>query len=249
MGSWLAKELIPDNEVAVFDTDKKKTDSLRKYNIKLLNEQKDIGQFDPDMIINAVNIENTIEGFNQIFHLIKENCIICDLASIKGDLPEYYKKCKRKFVSLHPMFGPTFSVMSNLKEENAVIIKESCPEGKDFFRSFFNALNLNIFEYSFEDHDKMMAYSLSLPFISSIVFAACMTDKAVPGSTFARHKKIADGLLSEDKHLLSEILFNDHSLSQLDKVTSKLEFLKHIIRAKDYEVATDFFEKLQDNIR
>ena len=60
--------------------------------------------------------------------------------------------------------------------------------------------------------------------------------------------KNAKGVLSEDDHLLAEILFNPKSLPQLEKITAKLEFLKHIIKAKDYEEAKRFFNKLRKNI-
>ena len=94
----------------------------------------------------------------------------------------------------------------------------------------------------------MIAYSLTLPFASSLVFAACMKNTAVPGTTFKRHLTIARGLLSEDDHLLAEILFNEYSLKQLEKVTSRLEFLKHVIKGRDYEEAQRFFNNLRENI-
>ena len=54
----------------------------------------------------------------------------------------------------------------------------------------------------------MVAYSLGIPFASTLVFAAIMKHQDAPGTTFKRHMKIARGLLSEDDYLLTEILFN-----------------------------------------
>ena len=59
---------------------------------------------------------------------------------------------------------------------------------------------------------------------------------------------IACHLLSEDDLLLAEILFNPHSVAQPGRVKSQLEFLKHIIKGNDYEVAKEFFAKLRQNI-
>lgn len=50
------------------------------------------------------------------------------------------------------------------------------------------------------------------------------------------------------RELLSEILFNPHSLPQVERVTNKLEFLKHIIQARDVEEARHFFNKLRGNL-
>ena len=94
----------------------------------------------------------------------------------------------------------------------------------------------------------MIAYSLTLPFASTMVFAACMDNTAVPGTTFRKHLEIARGLLSEDDYLLAEILFNPYSLAQLEKVTSRLDFLKHVILARDFEEAQRFFGNLRENI-
>ena len=40
-----------------------------------------------------------------------------------------------------------------------------------------------------------MAYSLSIPFVSTFVFAAVMKHQDAPGTTFKRHMKIAKGVL------------------------------------------------------
>ena len=75
-----------------------------------------------------------------------------------------------------------------------------------------------------------------------------MKNTTVPGTTFKRHLTIAKGLLSEDDHLLAEILFNEYTLEQLERVTSRLEFLKHVIKARDYDEVRRFFAQLRENI-
>jgi prephenate dehydrogenase len=147
------------------------------------------------------------------------------------------------------MFGPTFANVVRLENENAIIIKESDREGASVFFDLFRARQMTVREYSFEQHDRLIAYSLTLPFASTMVFAACMDTSAVPGSTFKKHLEIAQGLLAEDDELLAEIIFNPHSITQLDHVTARLEFLKHIIRARDSEEAAAFFERLRSNLR
>lgn len=244
MGSWLAGELAKEHEVAVFDTDK--TRKVEKT--VALATLEDVMNFNPGLLVNAASLQNTIAAFEDVTKYLPPNCIISDVASIKGQLPEYYAKGKHRFASVHPMFGPTFASLENLKKENAVIIKEGDEWAKNFFRQFFSSLGTKIFEYSFKEHDKMMAYSLTTPFTSSLVFAACMDNTAVPGTTFARHREIARGLLSEDNHLLAEVLFNPESISQLEKITSRLEFLKHVIKARDTEEIKRFLDKLRKNM-
>jgi prephenate dehydrogenase len=96
------------------------------------------------------------------------------------------------------MFGPTFANLDNLSRENAIIINEGDYMGRIFFKDLYSSLKLNIFEYSFDEHDETVAYSLSIPFVSTFVFAAVMKHQDAPGTTFKRHMDIARGLLSED---------------------------------------------------
>jgi prephenate dehydrogenase len=246
MGSWLAKELSRENEVAVYDIDEGKSAGL-DYVFRL-RYPRDIKDYRPELLINAVSLRHTIASFEETCRYLPGDCMISDVASIKGEIADFYSRAGFKFVSVHPMFGPTFANMDSLREENAVIINESSGEGKQFFVRLFTGLGVSLFEYSFDEHDRMMAYSLTVPFVSSMMFAGCVDAKTVPGTTFKRQMAIARHLLSEDDHLLAETLFNPHSVAQLGRMTSQLQFLKHIIAGKDYEVAREFFAKLRENI-
>jgi prephenate dehydrogenase len=247
MGAWLIDILRSSHDLAVFDTDLSKTRNIRI--LQILEEPSEVSAFSPDLVINAVSLQNTVPAFKSVIPFLPQDCILADVASVKGPIPDFYRESPFRFVSVHPMFGPTFANVDLLSDENVILIKESHAEGVRFFRQLFQDLGLHIFDYSFAEHDQMIAYSLTLPFASTMVFAACMDNTAVPGTTFRKHLEIAKGLLSEDEFLLAEILFNPFSLAQLVKVTSRLDFLKHVIRARDFEEAQRFFESLRDNIR
>ncbi len=247
MGSWLAKELSKENEVAVFDLEHEKCSRIN--NAKVLSKVEEFSAFAPELAINAVTLQHTVKAFEELVKHISNGCVLVDVTSVKTGIPEFYKKSGFRFVSMHPMFGPTFANVEALENESLVIIKESDEQMAEFFRKFFKGLGLNLFEYTFKEHDEMMAYSLTLPFASTMVFAACLDKKSVPGTTFKKHMKIAKGLLSEDDHLLAEILFNPNSMKQLVNVTNRLEFLKHVIKGRDFEEAKKFFDKLRESIR
>jgi prephenate dehydrogenase len=247
MGGWLARVLSTNNEVAIYDTDKSKTKGVTK--VEVLNDLSELSGFKPELLIDAVGIRETVSVFKSVENFLTKDCVLCDVASVKGEIPEYYKNSGFRFASVHPMFGPTFANIESLKDENAILIKESDEKIKKLFKDLFVSLELKVFEFSFEEHDKMIAYSLTLPFASTMVFAACMESTAVPGTTFKKHLNIAKGLLSEDDYLLADILFNKYSVKEIDKVTSRLEFIKHVIKGRDYEEAVKFFNKLRDNVK
>jgi prephenate dehydrogenase len=246
MGAWLVEEFCLDHQVAVYDTDRKKLKYF--FNVQRLLDLSEVKAFEPELVVNAVDLTNIREAFEDVLPYLPEDCILSDIASVKTDLPEYYRNLGKRFVSTHPMFGPTFANIRDLRDENAILIKESDEDGKTFFRDFYQSLKLSIYEYSFEEHDKTMAYSLSIPFASSMVFAACMKKQEAPGSTFRKHLGIAKGVLSEDDHLLAEIMFNPLTIRQIEKINSRLAYLTHIIRGRDYEEMEKFLNKLRMNI-
>ena len=252
IGSWLARAFTPGNHLVLCDTVAAKAAELAAglKNTATLPDIAALQKFRPEMLINAVSLQNTITAFETALpHLGNNNCVLVDVASLKNGLPEFYAKSGRKFVSIHPMFGPTFTDLVTLKDENIIVITESNRAAARFWRGFFSRLGLRLFEYSFAAHDAMMAYSLTIPFVSSMVFAACVDATAVPGTTFARHIKIAKGLLGEDDHLLAEILFNPDSLNKIETITARLEYLKHIIKARDGEEIKKFFDRLRHNLK
>lgn len=247
MGSWLIESLCLDYEVAAFDNDLTR---LRYFfnTLKLVN-YNEIKEFNPDLVINAVNLQKTIPVFQEVLPYLRKDCILADITSVKNGLLQFYKSVGRRFVSTHPMFGPTFANLKDLSGHSAILIRESDEEGKRFFRSFFESFNLNIFEYSFAGHDQTIAYSLSIPFASTMVFAACMKKQEAPGTTFRKHLEIAKGLLfSEDDFLLSEIMFSPHTLEQLEKITSQLNYLREIVGEKNTEKMRQFLNQLRQNI-
>ena len=247
MGSWLTEELCHDHDVAVFDTDPRKL----KYfiNVHRYMSLDEVKNFKPELVINCVSLNKTEEVFDALLPLIPDDCILSDIASVKNGLYNYYKKTGKRFVSTHPMFGPTFGNVRNLSNESAIIITESDNEGKNFFDDLFRNLKLKIYEYSFTEHDEITAYSLSTPFASSLVFAACMKKIDAPGTTFKKHMEIARGLLSEDDYLLSEIMFNPYTLKQIESINSQLSYLTHIIKGRDFEEMEKFLLRLRENIK
>lgn len=246
MGTFFSDLLQPNHEVAVMDTEPSR---LRfTYGVQRFSSMDEVKEFSPELVINAVTVKHTLSAFYSIMPYVPDNCMLSDIASVKTGLPEFYGACGHPFVSTHPMFGPTFASLSNLANENAIIIKEGSEQGREFFRSIYNSLHLNIVDYTFEEHDLTIAYSLSIPFASTLVFGSVMKHQDAPGTTFKRHMTIARGLMSEDDYLLSEILFNPNTSGQLSKISETLAELQRIIEARDSEAMKVFLDRVRSNL-
>ena len=246
MGTFLTDVLCLQHEVALYDTDPKRLRFV--FNTQRMTRLEEIRAFEPELLINCVTLKYTVEAFDSVLPLLPRTCILSDIASVKTGLQAYYESTGMRHVSTHPMFGPTFATLDNLSTQNAIIISESDPEGKAFFRDLYASLQLNIFEYTFDEHDETIAYSLSIPFASTLTFASIMKPIEAPGTTFKRHMDIARGLLSEDDYLLSEILFNPHTPRQLEGIRSELACLLDIIEHKDTERMQAYLKRVRKNI-
>lgn len=247
MGAFFCDLLSFEHEVGVYDPDPMR---LRfTFNAQRFSSVEEISSFEPQLVINAATVKYTIDAFNSVMNVIPPTAILSDIASVKTGLPDFYEKCGHPYVSTHPMFGPTFASLSNLANENAIIIKEGDHLGKIFFRDIYSRLGLNIVDYTFKEHDETIAYSLSIPFAATLAFAAVMRHQEAPGTTFKRHMQIAKGLMSEDDYLVSEILFNPNTPGQLSKIQEKLAQLQSIVERRDSEAMKSYLAEVRENIK
>lgn len=247
MGSFFVDLLSFEHETAVYDVNPKNLRFI--YNTQRFISLEEVKEFKPEIVINAVTLKYTLEAFRNVLPYLPSSCILSDIASVKTDLHEFYEKSGMRFVSTHPMFGPTFANLGALQNENAIIISEGDYMGRIFFRDLYRRLGLHVCEYTFEEHDKTVAYSLSVPFVSTFVFAAVMKHQDAPGTTFKRHMAIAKGVLNEDENLLREILFNPRTGAQVSKIRNELDLLLQIIDAKDEDALSAYLSKIRGNIR
>ena len=247
MGTFFTDALCMQHEVGLFDTNPERLRFV--FNTVRMTKPEEVEEFNPDLVINAATVKYTIDAFKMILPYLNKDCILSDIASIKTGLPEFYAESGHRFVSTHPMFGPTFANLSDLSTQYTIIISESDHMGKVFFKDLYQTLRLNIFEYTFKEHDETMAYSLSLPFVSTLVFTGIMKHQEAPGTTFRKHMDIARGLLSEDDFLFAEILFNPHTPQQIEQICGQLNKLLGIIKDKDADQLIEYLIESRKNIQ
>ncbi len=247
MGSFFTDVLSFEHECAVYEIDAKRMRFL--YNTQRFTKMEEIDEFKPELVINAVTLKYTLSVFEQVIPHLPKDCIISDISSVKTGFKEFYEQTGMRYVSTHPMFGPTFANLGALSTENAIVISEGDYMGRIFFLDLYRRLSLNVHEYTFEEHDEAMAYSLSVPFVSTFVFSAVMKHQDAPGTTFKRHLKIAKGVLSEDDTLLREILFNPRTKHHVEDIRAELKELIQIIDNRDEEELNTYLTKIRGNIK
>ncbi len=247
MGSFFVDLLSFDHETAVYEIDSKRLRFM--YNTQRFTSLDEIDEFKPELVINAVTLKYTLDVFRQVIPHLPKDCILSDISSVKTGFKEFYESVGMRYVSTHPMFGPTFANLGSLSHENAIVINEGDYMGRIFFRDLYARLGLNVCEYTFEEHDETMAYSLSIPFVSTFTFAAVMKHQDAPGTTFKRHLKIARGVLGENDCLLREILFNPRTKNQVERICEEMKDLVGIIDRKDEDALNKYLTRIRENIK
>ena len=228
MGSFFLDLLSFEHETAVYEKDPMRMRFT--YNCQRFSNVEEVKEFQPQLVINAVTVKYTISAFKELLPYLPEDCIISDISSVKTNLKEFYEQTGHPYVSTHPMFGPTFANLNQLSEENAIIISEGDYMGRIFFKDLYQRLGL------------------SIPFVSTFVFAAVMKHQDAPGTTFKRHMRIAKGVLNEDDYLLQEILFNPYTHEQVSQIRTELKELLEIIDSKDAKGMKAYLSKIRKNV-
>ena len=231
MGALLGPLLAGDNKIAIYDTGPGAQDAPESF-VRLGNPSA-AAEFSPDILLNCTGPDSTIDSFNQFLPFLTPDCVVADIASVKSRLPEFYASAGVKFVSLHPMFGPTFASPETLRGLNCIIITESEKEGREFFYDFFNGLGINVHMLSFEEHDMLMARVLGVPFVATLLFAAGSEAGLPGGTTYNRHLDLARGLFSESPAVLAGILVNRYNGEQVVKMTENLNRLAAMLEKQD----------------
>ena len=133
MGSFFVDLLSFEHTTAVYDIDPKRLRFM--YNTERFTTLEEIAEFKPELVINAVTLKYTLDVFKQVMPYLPSDCILSDISSVKTGLREFYEQCGRRYVSTHPMFGPTFANLGALSNENAIIITEGDYMGRIFLRT------------------------------------------------------------------------------------------------------------------
>ena len=243
IGTWFVSVLGRFDEIFLYDIDSNKK---KLYpHARFLSGFEELKKIKPDMVLNAVSIKETIPVFNKIIEYISSDCILADVVSIKREISLFYSRNTMRYVSLHPMFGPNFKNMKNLKDEEVILISESCEEGLLYFRTLFKHTGIKVRELTFREHDELMLHSLGVPYFMAFLFSSIEDNSDVPGASYSKYKELAAKVLSEDENLLCEVLFNMGVDDRFEIVYKKTNEIRDIILNKDYKNALRLLDKVK----
>ncbi|MDD5680926.1 MAG: prephenate dehydrogenase [Candidatus Omnitrophica bacterium] len=196
-----------------------------------------------DMVILATPVDKIIGTLKQIAPKLKKDCIVIDVASVKGNIVNNGERIigsKAHFVGTHPMAGSeqrgVDKADSNLFKDAPCIItktKKTDKKALKAVRHFWKVLGSKIYELSPMEHDKRVSNISHLPHAAAAALALTADSSSLKFAStgFGDTTRIASG----DPALWSAILTDNSSSARGDikRYLKQLEAISKLIEAKD----------------
>ncbi len=192
----------------------------------------------------------------------KPSGLIFEISSIKAEIVDMIEEANRediRFVSVHPMFGPS---VNNLADRNLIVCNSDSLEKETIndFIDLFTDTMVNIIEIDIRSHDKYMQYSLGLSHLINLLNGRVLEQSGISfnkliqlsGTTFKKQLLTTVELFNESPELYYGIqninpakreLFENinHALTEISDATIDFNSFRSIMHAgRDYFKGVDF---------
>ncbi len=235
MGMWFANFFANQgHNVFIYDT-KGKSNHFKSFD----NLEKAVSQ--ASCILLAIPFEIMPEIIDKIIKL-KFKGTVFDIASLKDYSKDAIKKALRSgisYTSIHPMFGPRVSTLSD-----RVICLCDCKDKKanEKVKTFFKDTSASMVEITLEEHDKIISYVLALSHIINIIFMKTLLDgeyaysdlKEIASTTFTSQMKTTKEVIMENSDLYYAIQkFNPFKNNLYDRLEQAMKYIiKSVLEGK-----------------
>lgn len=204
-----------------------------------------------EIVLVAVPIDETVNVVREVLPFVRQGATLIEMTSVKGNIPVQLAKLlamkKVSLLSLHPLFGP-LAQMTNL---NICVIgnKRDLAAARRIFP------RTRLFQLRATDHDKLMAYTLSLVHLTNAAIVSTLA-KEVGVERFQRSApplasaqlNLGRAVLSQSPALLARIQAdNPFAAEALSSVIAELEDLKRAVAKKDIVDLEKRFATLAEN--
>lgn len=236
MGGWLARFFVDSgHRVSIYDL----KDPGAPYTfIKEIDESVD----QHDLIVVATPIRVSIAILQKLSCMAIKKPVIFDVSSVKAPVHQALLALKSRGImvtSLHPMFGPSVQLLFG---KHVIITSLGIPEADEMARNLFKATSLQVIMMSMEQHDRTMAYLLSLCHLTNIVFGTTLNKsqihikelEAIASPTFSSMVHMARKVFDENPHLYYEIqTLNPHNHQAYKEIKESLSTVLGAITTND----------------
>ncbi|MEM2994881.1 MAG: prephenate dehydrogenase/arogenate dehydrogenase family protein [Candidatus Bathyarchaeia archaeon] len=237
MGRWLVQYFINQGfALTVFDIKEEGLKELSKtYKVKIARDNLDAVE-NAELTVVSVPIDKTVEILREVCPKLKKGSVVVEIASVKEGIVGALRSLSKFDVqplSLHPLFGP----MQKLKRKKIALISIVNAEKElETARKIFPDAEFVVVDA--EQHDRVMAAMLSLPYFVNVALASTLKDEdfkvleKLCGTTSTLQLTLVGGIMAQDPELhVSLHTTNKYAAEYLDKFVSEAEKLRDLIKS------------------
>lgn len=248
MGSFFARYFVSKGFfVSGYDLNKREIEGMTQArSISSLVEKSEI-------VLVAVPMEKTLQVISSL-PSVRERKTLIEITSVKsGILEKILMQAKLKgykLCSVHPLFGP--SLKENQKMKLAVIGWK----GKMNLNRIFPDAEFIFFKDGVE-HDRAMAYILSLTHAISIAYSSLVLKYAKPDAFFrictpfsSMQTALSLCVLNQDEGLVSQIQFrNPFSMEVLEELLKEVAHFTEVLSSGKIEIMKRYLRSIKSGQR
>jgi len=209
---------------------------------------------DADLALISVPIPATAKVIREIAPHIRKGAVVAEIASLKFGIIEALLEAARLGVvplSLHPLFGPG---AQELRGNKIVVVPVVNSEAEiKLAKGLFQEAEIIVADA--DEHDRLMALTISLPYFLNIAFASVLSEEDISrlkqfgGTTFAFQLTLTESVMNEDPALHASIqMHGKYALKYVDALLSKAEILRKIISKKNHKDFIDSYNEVQGSL-
>ena len=254
----------------------------RGHNVRVYDERKkdavalakDVGaEYTPtlkqcihtsDVIFLSIPIEATPKTLAKIGKVIESGTLLVEISSLKSPTISALRRLPKQItpLSLHPLFGPG---LTDLKFGRIIVVKVyDLDREAELAKQLFP--EASFVKCDVEEHDRMIAYSLTLPYFLNLAFGLSISNLKVAklrqyaGTTLSVQLDLLEAIIQSSGHLLSTLMVKNpysqevvkrylEAAKILNKYVGKKVELEKIVKRLEKKLSSDpAFRKAYQNI-
>ena len=211
MGRWFTNYFIKEgHKVRIYDKRRKDAEALAKEMGAEFTPTLKECIYRSDVIFLSIPIEATPKMVAEIGRVRESSALLVEISSLKSPTISALRRLPKHItpLSLHPLFGPG---LTDLKSGRIVVVKvQNLEREAELARQLFP--EASFVKCDVEEHDRMIAFSLTLPYFVNLAFGLSISKLKVvklrqyAGTTLSMQLDLLEAVIQSSGHLISTLL-------------------------------------------
>lgn len=238
MGRWFTNYFIRrGHKVRIYDRRRKDAEAFAKEVGAEYTPTLKRCIYSCEVIFLSIPIEATPQTLVKIGGIVESSTLLVEISSLKSPVISALRRLPKHItpLSLHPLFGPG---LTDLKFGRIIVVKVNDLDREvELAKQLFPEASL--IKCDAEEHDKMIAYSLTLPYFMNLAFGLSLSNlelaklRQYAGTTLSVQLDLLEAIIQSSGHLISTLIVeNPYSRDVLNKYVKAVKTVNQSVKRK-----------------